>query len=307
MTEAGAPDGHKKWLLAKQLLSGAAAGTLADAITYPMMTVKSRMQVQGAGGAAAPPGAFTYRGPVNALYQICAKEGVKTLYKGYGTVVQIAPAQALYMATYQVAKKNLPGGADNPLVHFSGGVIATLVQSSVMVPLEVLRTRQMVQQSTSHGAYTGSLHAATEIFKHEGIGALYRGFGLAQFVWGPYNAMYLPLWERFKRVSVSITGKESVEKLPIQWEAASAFSAAAIASFLTNPMDVVKTRLQAQGKTNKHAATQYTGAGDAISTIYRQEGLRGFFRGAFSRVLWVSPSGCIMFTTFDQLMKYFTR
>jgi hypothetical protein len=64
-------------------------------------------QVQGGGGGVGGGGgtAALYA----AIYSIAAKEGWRTLYKGYSTVTQIAPAQALYMATYQTAKKTLPG------------------------------------------------------------------------------------------------------------------------------------------------------------------------------------------------------
>lgn len=62
--------------------------------------------------------------------------------------------------------------------------------------------------------------------------------------------------------------------------------------------DVIKTRLQVQGK-NK----QYSGAWDAAKKIYSHEGARGFTSGITSRMLWVAPSATIMFTTYDQLMK----
>jgi hypothetical protein len=39
------------------------------------------------------------------------------------------------------------------MVHFVGGLLATLVQSTVMVPVEVVRQRQMVQTS-GEGSYT---------------------------------------------------------------------------------------------------------------------------------------------------------
>lgn len=52
---------------------------------------------------------YAYKGPLNAIQTIAAKEGVKTLYKGYGTVAMTAPAQALYMGTYQSVKKLIPG------------------------------------------------------------------------------------------------------------------------------------------------------------------------------------------------------
>jgi hypothetical protein len=293
-------------ILGKQMLAGGLAGMLADGVMYPMMTVKSRLMVQGGGGGGGGGGGtaalYAYKGPAQAIYSIAATEGWRTLYKGYSTVTQIAPAQALYMATYQTAKKTLPGGESNPMVHFVGGLLATLVQSTVMVPVEVIRQRQMVQTS-GEGSYTGSLHVVRSIYQQEGIGAMYRGFLLAQMVWGPYNAVYLPLWEATKRACVWYSGAESVEKLNIHYELSSSFLSSAFAAGLTNPMDVIKTRLQVQGKSNVNNSTQYTGAWDAAKSIYKQEGVTGFTRGMTSRMLWVAPSAMIMFTTYDQIMK----
>jgi len=55
--------------------------------------------------------------------------------------------------TTVVAFVSTVGGESNPMVHFVGGLLATLVQSTVMVPVEVVRQRQMVQTS-GEGSYT---------------------------------------------------------------------------------------------------------------------------------------------------------
>lgn len=47
----------------------------------------------------------------------------------------------------------IAGGPENPLVQFGGGVLATVVQSTVMVPVEVIRQRQMIQ-TAGEGSYT---------------------------------------------------------------------------------------------------------------------------------------------------------
>jgi hypothetical protein len=80
------------------------------------------------------------------------------------------------------------------------------------------------------------VHAVKTIVAHEGFGSLYRGFLLAQLVWGPYNAVYLPLWEANKRLCVRLSGAESVEKLGVQYELGSSFVSSAFAAGLTNPM-----------------------------------------------------------------------
>jgi|EP01047_Picozoa_sp_COSAG01_P058165 solute carrier family 25 iron transporter 28/37 len=71
------------------------------------------------------------------------------------------------------------------------------------------------------------------------------------------------------------------------------------AASFTTPLDVVKTRLQTQGATNQ----RYSGALDAVETIYRQEGLSAFGRGMGPRVLFHVPSMAICWTTYESF-KY---
>lgn len=285
-------------IVAKQMIAGAISGGIADAAMYPMMTVKSRLMVQGGNKAAL----YSYNGPLQAFQHIIAREGFRTLYKGYATAALVVPAQALYMGTYQAIKRYLPGGHDNPVAQFSGGVLAALVQSTVTVPVEVMRQRQMVQ-TAGEGSYKGSLHTARSMYHQEGIRAFYKGFLLNQMVWVPFNAVYLPLWEFSKRVCAQVSQVDSLEDLAIQYELGSAFFCSAFAASLTNPMDVIKTRIQVQGKSNVHSSTQYSGAWDAAKSIYKNEGLYGFTRGMTPRMLWVAPSSMIFFTMYDQLMK----
>ncbi|XP_024535125.1 mitochondrial substrate carrier family protein E-like [Selaginella moellendorffii] len=294
-------------VLLRQMLSAGIAGTLADGITYPMMTVKSRMMVQGSAGAGNSGAVlYMYKGPMHAIQTIASQEGWRTLYKGYATLTQVATAQALYMATYQTTKRIVPGGQDNPVVQFGGGLAATLVQSLINVPVEIIRQRQMVQRA-GEGSYKGSLDTVKIVYRQEGFGALYRGFLLAQMVWGPYNAIYLPLWETCKRFAARYSQVDSVEKLDIGYELGSSFFSASVAAAITNPMDVIKTRLQVQGKSNVSNSTNYNGAVDAAKAIWKREGFKGFTCGITSRMFWVAPSSMIMFTTYDQIFKRLNR
>ncbi len=177
--------------------------------------------------------------------------------------------------------------------------------------------------------YRGSLHCAAVIARVEGPLALYRGFGVTQAVWAPFNAIYLPLWEGGKRLGVVASGAASAQELPLRYELAAAFCSSAFAGALSlrvcmrccvltlrsdsrrcsaaavsNPMDVVKTRLQVAGASNVAAAVPFRGAAHAAATIYAAEGLAGFMRGAGGRVAWVAPSTAIMFTAYDNILKH---
>jgi solute carrier family 25 phosphate transporter 23/24/25/41 len=49
--------------------------------------------------------------------------------------------------------------------------------------------------------------------------------------------------------------------------------------------------------------TPYSGVGDCISTIARQEGWRGFFKGFVPNMMKVAPSAGLSYYTFDYLQK----
>ena len=102
------------------LVSGSISGAVADAITHPISTVKTRLQVQGAAAAMGEGGVAKmalYRGPVHATSAIIKSEGVFALYTGLGAVLAAAaPGQALYFGGYEALKGALP---QHPLSSFA--------------------------------------------------------------------------------------------------------------------------------------------------------------------------------------------
>jgi hypothetical protein len=180
----------------------------------------------------------------------------------------------------------------------------------------LVRTSLTVDNLESSPASSAAL-----IARVEGPLALYRGFGITQLVWAPvrdepalkrqgtsdsnsqFNAVFLPLWEGGKRLGVSLSGCGSLEHLPLRWELGSALLSSALAAAISNPMDVVKTRLQVAGESNAAASVPFRGAAHAARTIYEMEGLRGFAAGLGGRVLWVAPSTMVMFTAFDNILR----
>lgn len=67
------------------------------------------------------------------------------------------------------------------------------------------------------------------------------------------------------------------------------------AAALTNPLDVVKTRLQIQSDLGIY----YKGMVDVIKKIYRMEGLYGFSKGIYPRMLFHSMSASIVWGTYE--------
>ncbi|MBW0463169.1 hypothetical protein O181_002884 [Austropuccinia psidii MF-1] len=78
-------------------------------------------------------------------------------------------------------------------------------------------------------------------------------------------------------------------------------SAGLVSSIVTCPLDVVKTKLQAQGSfinTNSTLAS-YKGLTGSLKTIWREEGHRGLYRGLGPTIIGYLPTWAIYFTIYD--------
>lgn len=68
-----------------------------------------------------------------------------------------------------------------------------------------------------------------------------------------------------------------------------------------HPLDVVKTRFQIQrGKSDPNS---YKGLGDCFRTIFRTEGVYGFYKGIIPPILAETPKRAVKFFTFEQYKK----
>jgi Mitochondrial carrier protein len=72
----------------------------------------------------------------------------------------------------------------------------------------------------------------------------------------------------------------------------------------SGPMDVIKTRLMAQGKEGS-GGVRYKGLLDALVTIPRQEGLRALWKGLLPRLMRIPPGQAIVWAVSDQITGFF--
>jgi len=87
-----------KTTLGNKLIAGAAAGAFAQTITYPLDTVRRRIQVQG---GKADGHYLHYRGTLDCIVKIGQKEGLAGFYRGaLVNIIRAAPSQAIQFAVY---------------------------------------------------------------------------------------------------------------------------------------------------------------------------------------------------------------
>ncbi|EKX55013.1 hypothetical protein GUITHDRAFT_83901 [Guillardia theta CCMP2712] len=83
-----------------KLVAGASAATVAHIVTYPMDTIRRRMQLQGAAGAQ-----ILYKNAIDCAAQMVKREGVRSLYRGLtATCIRGVPNTGIQFAVYEGLK-----------------------------------------------------------------------------------------------------------------------------------------------------------------------------------------------------------
>ncbi|EXJ80359.1 hypothetical protein A1O1_08503 [Capronia coronata CBS 617.96] len=184
------------------------------------------------------------------------------------------------------------------------GLSAGLVATIIVHPLDIIKTRLQVDTST-HPLLNSSRSVLRDIWRNEGptrFAALYRGL-TPNLVgnsagWGLYF-----LWYREAQdVIRTLRGYQTSQQLTsVDYLTASALSGG-LSAILTNPIWVVKTRMLSTSATQTGA---YQGMISGLSSIYRTEGVRGFFHGMTPSLIGVSH-GALYFVAYEKL-KFWRR
>lgn len=180
----------------------------------------------------------------------------------------------------------------------TAGAIAGFATVAAMHPLDVVRTRFQVNDGrvSNLPTYKNTAHAILTISRSEGLRGLYAGFSPAvlgsTLSWGLYFFFYGRAKQRYS--------KNGKEKLNPGHHLASSAEAGALVCLCTNPVWLVKTRLQLQ--TPLHQTQLYSGLYDALTTIMKEEGWRGLYKGIVPSLFLVSH-GAIQFTVYEELRK----
>lgn len=228
------------------------------------------------------------------------------------------------------------------LAGLSGGVVSTIL----LYPLDLVKVRLQVNeeppqpslrcdgrssktQSWSNRFVT--LRTIRGVIRHEGVMGIYQGLApgvLGSAVsWGGYFFLYDGIkgeWLRFKQEQqaiISLNDREerrqqaqeehSVVKLGSIENFTVACISGAIMVVCTNPLWLIKTRMQLQMKQTalseaqaNHIKPPYLSIAGAARTIICEEGFLGLYKGAVPALMLVSHGG-VQFTAYEFLKERF--
>ncbi|KAI5078699.1 hypothetical protein GOP47_0006370 [Adiantum capillus-veneris] len=272
------------------MIAGSIAGMVEHLAMFPVDTLKTRMQMMREAHGSGP----TLVG--RTLMTILKTEGVLGLYRGIGAMALGAgPAHAVYFSVYEVAKENLGGNrpGHHPIVHGAAGILATVASDAVFTPMDVVKQRLQLPGN----AYQGVIDCIRRTLREEGIKAFYASYRTTVIMNAPYTATHFATYEAVKAgLKSRWPEKSNEENLFVHLTAGGA--AGALASIVTTPLDVVKTRLQCQGV---NGAERFTTSSirEVVRTIVEKEGPKALLRGMVPRVLFSTPAAAICWSTYE--------
>ncbi|NWI90652.1 S2548 protein, partial [Pitta sordida] len=284
-------------------------GVASVVVGHPLDTVKTRLQA-GRG----------YGNTLKCFLTVYRNESVTGFFKGMSfPMATMGINSSVVFGVFSNTQRFLsqlrhgdaavtPSLADTTVASAVAGVVSV----SISTPVDLVKIRLQMQtqpyskanvklKPTSPGfsVYRGSIHCFRTILEKEGIAGIYRGTGamLLRDVPG-YCVYFIPYTILCDWITPDGCISPSATSV---WLAGGV--AGAISWGLCTPMDVVKSRLQADGV----YLNQYKGTLDCILQSYHNEGLKVFFRGLTVNTVRGFPTSAAMFLGYELSLKAMKR
>ncbi|KAH7547289.1 hypothetical protein FEM48_Zijuj01G0293900 [Ziziphus jujuba var. spinosa] len=232
----------------REFVAGGFGGIAGIISGYPLDTLRIRQQHSKAGSA------FTILRNNAMVFQIYA-----VLSRAFDTSIPLSDP---------------PSYKGVALGGFGTGAIQSLILSPVelvKIRLQLKNTNPKLHQTDSH---KGPVSVAKSIFKAEGLRGIYRGLTITTMRDAPCHGFYFWTYEYVREQlhpGCRKSGQESLQTMLL------AGGLAGVASWVCcYPLDVVKTRLQAQ---SPNGPLKYKGIADCFRKSVEEEGYNVLWRG----------------------------
>ena len=300
----------------KDIVFGSTAGVLGKYIEYPFDTVKVRLQSQsnvpGADRLAGPLDAFRQafhapEGPIRSLYRgisaplVGAAVETSSLFFSYRIAqhawISFSPTLRKQKEAHPHAKIELPFAA-----LLLCGAASGAFTSLALTPIELVKCKMQVpltgssnQRSISNIIRTIFATQGIAGFWHGQLGTLIRETGGSAAWFGSYEATKI----LFKKYDKSV---EKIDEVKIWQQMLGGAAAGMSYNFVFYPADTIKSRMQTEDASVVKGRSTFLGVG---KELWRQQGLKGFYRGCGITVFRAAPSSAIIFTIYEALRRYF--
>lgn len=256
------------WFNYLAALIGSVASTL---VMHPVDTIKTRLQVNSSGRGRRE------------------DKTILTLYDGLaGNILKEGPPSALYLGVYESVKYSLLplfGPQYKLWIYLASGAAGELVGSVVRGPAEA------VKSTVQSGIASSASEAAMEVFgTAERRNNVVRAWSASVWRDVPFGAIQIALFELIKAYILNNPDIDFDSSTTL-FEALIGAFAGGCGALLTNPFDVITTRIITQSVADEEGGdTKPLGVVGMGKRVYEEGGLAAFTVGWQARTLYWAPA-----------------
>mmetsp|Transcript_29960 Transcript_29960/g.45418 ORF Transcript_29960/g.45418 Transcript_29960/m.45418 type:complete len:281 (-) Transcript_29960:208-1050(-) len=270
---------ERKPNLIESMALGGTAASFAVNFTHPIETIKTRMQVSGAG-----------IGPT--VLETFAEGGVRSFYKGLlFAYARELSYTSIKLGAYAPVRDALGAGKDSPFyMKFLAGAITGGVGSFVGNPFDVLKTLSQANKGKSTPLTT----LVKNMYENQGIAGFYRGVEVNIARACILNATKMGVYDLTKGY---VTDKTGWSRKDVRTSFSSAFVAGFFMTCTVSPADNLRTRLMNQPPDKKI----YNGFADCFVKTLRNDGVLSLWRGFIPIWARFAPQATLQLLTLEAL------
>jgi len=261
------------------LIAGTGAGICTVLVGHSFETAKTRIQMTGGN-------LFTN------FRSIIQNEGLLSLYKGVMSPLTMMPFLfATQFTAYGFAKRYL--GIDGAPKWDSKSILAGsftgLCCSIVLTPIDIIKMKLQMEGIGVKTKPTGTYTMLRNTVVNDGFLALYKGLPATMMRDIPSRTLTFSLYEYNRRFLVDHLGSQSLANL------FAGGMSSFMSWFIVYPLDIVKTKVQ---------CSPSGGISYWFKQIYREHGLKGFYKGVEAPLSRSIITGSVTFFTMESIKSF---
>ncbi|SCU89536.1 LANO_0D05336g1_1 [Lachancea nothofagi CBS 11611] len=279
-------------------LAGSLAGAVEASITYPFEFAKTRLQLVDKSSTAS-------RNPLKLIYNTAKVQGLGSIYVGCPAFIvgNTAKAGVRFLgfdAIKNVLRDPVTGELSGPR-GIVAGLGAGLLESVVAVtPFEAIKTALIDDKQSSQPKYhnngRGMFRNYSKLVVDQGLSGLYRGVLPVSMRQAANQAVRLGCYNKIKTLIQDYTNTPKDKPLSSGLTFVVGAFSGIVTVYTTMPIDTVKTRMQSL------SSSKYTSTLNCFTTVFKEEGLKTFWKGATPRLGRLILSGGIVFTIYEKVL-----
>lgn len=186
---------------------------------------------------------------------------------------------------------------------FVGGVVSGLTKLAIGHPFDTVKIRLQCDPAS----YRGPMACLRSLVQNESIWALYKGCIPPAFGWMVTDSVLLGSLHTYRRMLMRWSPRHQRDgKLPVAYQGLAGVGAGWTNSFLTAPVELLKTKLQMQKETfssyGKAHGAEFSSTWDCVRQVVRYTGVRGLWRALPATLLFRTSFGP-MFASYEVFQR----